>query len=768
MLKPSEHNEAFDSHPESAQSDLLLAIWRWKFLPIIGTILGLSAGYLYFAKQPPAFQSLALVQVVYPGSESAGIDPLNSSENIRGKSRLDESMIIKSVKVIDLAINSGKLGEHPYLAGKSNAEIRDWIVSPSRLTVQPAGRDANTSLIEIRFQSDNSEICQLVVESIIAGYDSYLGNAYRKFGEEVITVVTQAESRLRSTYEEIAKKNAAFRESAPMVWLGEEANNHYAENCVQIQKAMNDIEIETGKLSSLVKYIQNEEKKGRTPESIIPMLTTDNLLKNSILHPTAPTPETTDSSLVAASATPLGLPYGSAERRAALVELKIKEQELLDTVGEGHPAVATTRRRIDLLTEHIAAVAEAEAQIKNEAKQAKQSKDTVPEPEDPSRKIDWWKRALQDRLAALKLQQDSLNALANRNEGESKKLGKYLNEYKVLNSEMASAQALLEGVTGTLSRMHLLPQDKVPSLQTLTPPSLGSFAGPKLLPFLISGGALGFLVLAGLAIAIDFIDKGFHSPEEIRGILGLPVVGHVPLLKKTRRKRDNGMEPTLCTIDGSNNFGCEAFRLIRTGLFYNESGARNRVIQVTSPVPGDGKSTISTNIAISIAQSGRSVLLIDADMRRPRIAKMFGMQSEVGLADVLRGKMELDDAIQSSPIENLNVLAGCRPVKDPSELLSNSNFADLVEVLREKFDYVIVDTPPVLAVSDPCSVAAVVDGVLLAVRLRRNSKPLARQASQLLDHVGARKVGVIVNGVAAGGSYEYHYNQYGYEELAAK
>ncbi len=564
MLKSTQDTEFVDMFPSGHRApDILQTLWRWKPLPILGALLGLIGGYFYFSRQPSRYLSTALVQVLYPGADSAGIDTLASADSIRGKSRLDESMIIKSVKVVDFAIEKGRLDTNPYFAGKSASEIRDWILTASRLMVQPAGRDSNSAMIEIRFESDDPAISQAVVDSIIAGYDAYLGNAYRKFGQEVVQMVTQAQDSLKSSYAEIAERNTSFRENAPMVWLGEEGKNHFAENCVQIQKEINALEIEIGKIQSLVKYVLDEQSKGRPAETILPMLATDAHLRTSVLTQGVDLPGGGEPSVTIGA--------GSEDRRAALVDLRMKERELLDTVGEGHPTVAAIRRRIDLISEHVASIEEG-------MPLAEESE--LSEPRMALRRLDWWKTTLQDRLAALELQRSSLLKLAERNEAESKKLGKYLNEYKIINSELAAAQSLLEGVTGTLNRMQILPQDKSPSLETLTPPVLGAFSGPKLTPYLIEGAALGAVLLSLLAIALDFADRGFRNPDEIHGYLGLPVVGHVPFIRF-----DKSSKLPAASVATKNGFCSEAFRQIRTGLFYSDSTTPSRIIQVTSPAP---------------------------------------------------------------------------------------------------------------------------------------------------------------------------------------
>ncbi len=758
MLYNNDINHAGDgvnphqSH-EAARHDILAVLWRWKWLPIIGSILGMVVGVLNFSRQKPTFESSALIQVVYPNAETAGLDPVASGpDTVRGQSRLDESRIIMSERVIDMAIELNHLTAHPRLSAMSAVDLRRWIKSPSHLSVAPAGRDASTALIEIRFKGTDAEVCQAVVDAVIAGYDAYLTQAYRKLGNEVVEVVTKAQDQLRKSYEEIAKKNADFRQSAPLVWLGDEGNNHFSEHCIEIKKSINEIEIENLKLQSLVSHIQAVENNGRPVETILQMLSSDPQL-NSILF------RQKDSETIAAPGVPVA-PTSTAERREALVDLRIKEQELLNSVGEGHPAVASTRLRIDLLNKQIVAMADAEKHSLSV---------TQVEKEDPTIKLEFWKTAMQDRIAALRLQRASLQDLADDYERKSKELGEYLSQHSLLNKELASAQLLLDNYTNTLNRIQILPQGSQLTLQTLTPPAMGEFVSPTIPPYLLGGAAAGFIALAGLAILLDFADKNFRSPDEITQVLGFPVLGHVPQLKGKKRRNPLGsVDSTLCTLTGPNAFGSEAFRSLRTSLYFRDTESENRVIQITSPVPGDGKSTVATNLAISIAQSGRSVLLIDADMRRPRISCLFGLRSEIGLADLLRKKCTLSEVLRQGPIPNLSLIASSVSAKDPAELLSSVTFSSLIDSLRTQFDYIILDTPPLLAVSDAASVAARADAVLLTVRLRRNSKPLALQASQMLLDMGVRPMGIVVNGITNSRGYEYRYGQYGYQDAVVE
>jgi capsular exopolysaccharide synthesis family protein len=174
-------------------------------------------------------------------------------------------------------------------------------------------------------------------------------------------------------------------------------------------------------------------------------------------------------------------------------------------------------------------------------------------------------------------------------------------------------------------------------------------------------------------------------------------------------------------------------------------------------------------LAVTIAQSGKKTLLVDADLRKSRIHKIFSLSSEVGLASVLGQGVEVADAVQESSIADLTLLPAGPPPPDPSELLTSPRFAELLDLLREKYEYVVIDTPPILPVTDACVVAPRVDGVLLMIRISKHGRPLAERAKDILNGVGAKLAGIIVNAIdedksrASGyGSYGYSYAGYGY------
>ena len=306
------------------------------------------------------------------------------------------------------------------------------------------------------------------------------------------------------------------------------------------------------------------------------------------------------------------------------------------------------------------------------------------------------------------------------------------------------------------------------SAQVLSPAKHGSLVYPVVSKFLSLGGFLGAFVGLVLGYIVEVADRSFRKPEEIIREFGVPIVGHVPFITEQRLKSipaGNVIDRTAVSVHLPRSHPAEAYRAVRTAICFSAFGGNLRVISVTSPAAGDGKSTLALNLAISLAQSGKKTVLVESDFRRPKVHKLSGVDNKCGLVDVLRGDVELADAIKDTQVPDFFVLpCGKRP-KDPAELLAKPQYEHLLQVLREQFEYVIIDTPPVLAVTDPCGVAARVDGVLVCMRLSRHTRDLGRRTIEQLRDIGATISGIVINGVEERDAYgygNYRYSDYRY------
>jgi capsular exopolysaccharide synthesis family protein len=205
----------------------------------------------------------------------------------------------------------------------------------------------------------------------------------------------------------------------------------------------------------------------------------------------------------------------------------------------------------------------------------------------------------------------------------------------------------------------------------------------------------------------------------------------------------------------------EAYRTLRTNLRYASAGSELRSVLVTSPGPGEGKSTTTANLACVIAQSGKRVIAVSADLRKPTLRRYFGMQDNGrGLSNILIGEATLDDCLIPTAEKNLMVLtAGPKP-PNPAELLDTERMRALVQELEERADMVLFDAPPVIAVTDALIVAPLVDGVLMVINVGTVPRELAKRSKEQFEAVGARLLGVVLNRVDARGGYGYYYYYY--------
>jgi len=266
------------------------------------------------------------------------------------------------------------------------------------------------------------------------------------------------------------------------------------------------------------------------------------------------------------------------------------------------------------------------------------------------------------------------------------------------------------------------------------------------------GLGLIFGLLAGVASAVlrETLDKTVKSSEVLQQATGAPALALVPYESEAAR--------TPILLAEGYSARAEALRQLRTNLQFVDVDRPIRVLVITSAVPSEGKSTTSVNLAIAFAEAGKRVLVIEADLRRPTIATYLGLEGAVGLSNVLAGQVTVEDALQRWGEHDLWVLPSGFIPPNPSEILGSRNMSVLLERQREEFDVIIIDTPPVLPVTDAAVVAAMADGAVLVVRAAKTSQDQAKAAATALSVVDARLLGCVLNGVRrARGATQYYY-----------
>ena len=278
---------------------------------------------------------------------------------------------------------------------------------------------------------------------------------------------------------------------------------------------------------------------------------------------------------------------------------------------------------------------------------------------------------------------------------------------------------------------------------------------PKKKRNLALGIAFGGLLGLGLATLRDLLDNTVKSQETLETITGTGVVGFIPFDKSFQ------VQPAI-SFDTDNSSGAEAFRKLRTNLQFLAVDNPPRVIVLTSASPGEGKSTTSINIALALAEADHNVVLVDGDLRRPRLAKYLDVLGSVGVSTVLSGGAPLDEVLQKTKFPRLTVLAAGPTPPNPSELLGSMTAEKMLSELRARFDYVIIDSAPLLAVTDGAILAAKSDGALIVVRAGKTKRDQLTHAIGMLNDVGASVLGAVLTMMPTRGSGAYSYNYYYY------
>lgn len=269
------------------------------------------------------------------------------------------------------------------------------------------------------------------------------------------------------------------------------------------------------------------------------------------------------------------------------------------------------------------------------------------------------------------------------------------------------------------------------------------------------GLILGVLLGIGFAVVRDVLDNTVKDRETLEDITGVGLVGNIPLDKDLRK------EPAIA-FDSDTSAIAEAFRKFRTNLQFLAVDNPPRIIVVTSSVPNEGKSTTAINIALALAEAEHNVVLVDGDLRRPRLDKYLDVVGSVGFSTVLAGRTSLDEIVQKTRFPRLSVLtAGALP-PNPSELLGSMAAKKTLDELRAKFDYVVVDSSPLLAVTDAAVLAANSDGVLIMTRFGQTKREQLAHAVGSLKDVGAPILGAVFTMTPTRGSASYSYRYYGY------
>ncbi len=722
---------------EEAGIDILGFLGRRKWLIIFGLAIGLGLGYLKYLQDPSVYRSSGRVNVIkehvrLPMLGGNAVEPMGSQIDLRSDIELIMSETIVKPAIegetpfndadSETAIDIPDLRDLPLFAGSGNA------VSTVMSGLKVSQLDLGSSVLVISFEGSDPDASGKIINNVVRVYQSYLEASYKSVASEAVALLTEAREDLRGDLRQNEADILKLHMEAPTGVSG--ITNIHQTRMEAIEAERSGMQIRQSRLKTQLDQI-NEA------------LLAANYSRESILLMVQQLQQEEEAAVGDER------PFNMAQQIFPLI---LEEADLLARYGEDHPDVKAIRLKIEMTRSFL--------------------EEHLPE-EATHERVDFLTLFIQSmelELSQLDAQLKELNDQYDVEEEAARGLIAHTLKLQNLESDQERLQMLWQGVVTVLQNLEITQNHGEYRAEIIALAGTGRKVAPNLYSSLPIGGILGALAGMLLAMIAEMADKSFKTPAEISSLLGVRVIGHTPIFPRSvsARSGKSKLDPSLIAHHSPKSRSAEAFRAVRTALYFNSRGNRQRVIQMTSPEPRDGKSTMTANLAISIAQSGKKVILIDADFRRPRVHHLFGLTDAVGMTSAINGEVELPEAIQTSEVENLDCLP-CGPRPDnPAELLTSSKFDELLAVLRDKYDYVLIDSPPILAVTDPGAIASRVDAVLLTLRISAQVRYTATQSVEILRDLGANLMGVIVNGVDAGGSYGYRGYHYAYSQYHSK
>lgn len=339
-------------------------------------------------------------------------------------------------------------------------------------------------------------------------------------------------------------------------------------------------------------------------------------------------------------------------------------------------------------------------------------------------------RSLKDALAAFKQ--------------EAMSLGQNAAEFASLKRDVEGAREMHDLLLKRLRETSVAEDLKATNIQVVDAAAIpGLPAKPAKLPIMAAAFLGGLVCAVLLALARERLDNTLAGPEDLEATLGLPLLGTIPRF----RPRAKDHLPEMVTQHSPRTAASEAFRGLRTNILFSAADKPPQVLLVTSPAPGEGKTLNAANLAATMAQTGASVLVLDCDLRRPKLHEILGVSREPGVSNLLAGGLAPEQVIQATAVPRLDVVPTGVIPPNPAELLSSRRMAEFIKEMRQRYDAIIVDSPPVTPVTDASVLATSADGVILVARSGHTTKDVARRALRQLQALNAKILGAVLNGV---------------------
>ncbi len=730
---------------------------RWSHL-MFGIVLGVSLSALYYFSTTPTYESQIEILVGQRSSELTNRGTMSgasaSGDAIQEDQLATHMRLFAGRRLIANAIEVGNLRQVQSIndAADNGGNLIDHILK--NLEVQRGGEGSASDAMVLRatYRDPSPSDAALVLAAIYESYRDYVESHGQNSSEQAVLLIEDAREKHEVELARADNEYRNFVQSVPVLMEGDKVQDIHKDRLARIETELNEVRSSLSENESRLQVIKSylDQNLGRAVGQMdhLALLSQKEVERLKLFLDMS---RGQSQSEAFQAEQPMRQEVARAQYNR-LLDLIQKEIALSDAYGAGHPLVEAARQETAITRQFIEA----------------NSPDVKPEQRmdlEPAEMLDTYTMLLRNDIAELEKREEILLDESAKELSLAKQLEGDVMKGKSLLAARNRAQLRYDEVIRRLQELNLSRSYAGFSTDLLANPEPAKYAAWPNLPIV---GALGlcFGIGLGLVIALtaEMFDSTFGSVDDLENAVGAPAIAHVPRFDaremRDRVDPDSLVEPSLVAFHAPRAAESEVYRVARTSLMVSNRKGSVQTMMMTSPQPGDGKSTTISNLAISFARAGKKVLLIDADMRRPVIAGLFGITDQPGLSDVLIGEKTLEESAVESVVPGLSILPNGQATSVPAELLESQRLTVMLKEARRSYDLILIDAPPLLAVADPAIIAPSVDAVVLTVRVNKNGRRPVENAVRILQDIEVTPTAVVVNGIDGEAKKSYGYGSY--------
>lgn len=735
---------------------------RWPQI-FFGLFVGLALSAIYYAVTPPIYESEIEILVGQRSSEvtnNGTISGANASGDAIQEDQLATHLrLFVSRRLLSETIKSKDLAKLDSFkkASENGCNPIDHIIKHIEVQSGGEGSARNAMVLRACYRDPDPEHAAIVLNAIYESYRDYVESHGQNSTKQAVDLIEQARKTHEQELDTADLEYRAFVKSVPVLIDGANVQDIHKDRLAKLETELSKVTTSLAESRSRLEVIESHLSSRIGNEDSIDHLALLSQTEVNRLKLFLDMARGGSQSEAFQAEQPIRQEVARTQYNRLLTLLQ-KERTMSDAFGSEHPHVEAVRKEIEITQQFIASNAPAEARSKARSLE-------------PAEMLTTYTSLLAHDIAEFEKRKALLMVDASREMRLAKQVESDFMRGNALRKKLERAQSRYDEVIRRLQELNLSRSYAGFSTDVLASPEVAKGAAWPKLPIVAALGAFMGLALGLLmGVAAELMDSTFTDINDLERAVGAPTIAHVPRFdaRKLRNQvqSDALVQPAVVTFHAPRSTESEVYRIARTSLMVSNRKDEVRTITMTSPQPGDGKSTTISNLAVSFARTGKNVLLIDADMRRPVIAGIFGVNTEPGLSDVLSGTVAGRDAIVASAVPGLDLMPHGTPTSIPAELLESDQLPLMLGQLESQYDLVLIDAPPLLAVADPAIIARHVDSVVLTVRVRKNGRRPVEQACKILQDIGVAPAAVVVNGVDQGGKgYGYgsqSRDRYGY------